>query len=154
MIAARTLGVAVAVAFVACNRDVQAGGERRAARYSAHEDSLARIRWSEAARYRQLMRAARYAADMRSAFEQTTCESQRLFDKLGESEALRAMSEAHFVLMQTRKDSIEDRILDRSLHMQAITMLKPEACDSIARTWPPLDTLEKGYPGPIVVPPR
>jgi len=154
----RVVACAFSVATLGCDRAPQVKPHQnqsvQSAEAASREDSLARIRWRESARYRQLMLAVRTAFDKRSAYEQTTCETQRLWDKLGQTEGTRAILESDFVLMRTKADSIAQRKIDSALHMQGITLLNPEQCDSIGRSWPPLDTVESGYPGAIILPPR
>jgi hypothetical protein len=112
---------------------------------SARADSVARSEWAETARYRQLLRATLTAKDKVFALEESGCEIQRVFRKLGGNEGDAALEQARLRAYRTKADSLAYERVDRELAFKEGRSLKDAECDSLRATWPALDTSHDRY---------
>lgn len=145
------VALAIPVVLTACGKNDQPYGRLLLPDPSnALEDSLARVRWAETARYRSLLRAERTATDKPHAVASTGCEIQHIWKLYGRTEGDRAIYEAIRAVNQTSTDRVAANQANRELAGHVIKVFSEAACDSIRASWPPLDSAADPYPIPAV----
>lgn len=142
------IALAVLVMLIACGENDQPFGKLYLPDPSnVHEDSLARVRWAETARFRYLARAERTAADNAKASAATGCEIEHIWRVYGRTEGDRALHEALRAINQTAADRIGQTRRRRGLAAAYIIRVFSDAeCDSARASWPPLDPASDPYP--------
>jgi predicted small lipoprotein YifL len=142
------VALAILVALTACGDDDRPYGKLYLPDPSnVREDSLARVRWAETARWRYLERVTRTAANKANAFAATSCEVQHIWKVYGTTEGDRALHEAIRAVHQTPADRVGETQLRKGLAAAYMIRMFSEAqCDSARATWPPLDPASDPYP--------
>jgi hypothetical protein len=146
-----TLCVALAIPAVlsACGKNDQPYGKLLLPDPSnVREDSLARVRWAETARFRYLVRAERTATNKPIALASSSCEVQHIWKVYGRTEGDRAIHEAIRAVNRTSADRIAEAQRKRGLAGHVIKAFSERACDSVRASWPPLDSAADPYPIP------
>ncbi|MDQ2932325.1 MAG: hypothetical protein M3Y05_16110 [Gemmatimonadota bacterium] len=112
----------------------------------ALSDSLARARWAETARYRQLLRATLVAPDKHAAVGAAGCEVARILKQPIPNQATRELHEAVAAAYRTKEEKAARERVNSELAMTEIIGLTEAQCDSVRATWPPLDPASDPYP--------
>lgn len=129
--------------FARWDKELDAAGDT----IPALSESLARARWTETARYRQLLRATLVAPDKHAAVSAAGCEVALILKQLSPKEATRALHEAVSVAYRTKEEKAARERVDSELAQTEIVGLSETQCDSVRATWPPIDPASDPYSG-------